>query len=161
MRCTTNSLNHVHINLKDDNNFFSNISFKNVLSNLPTGADRASKATGTFVFFTIVGSYNDESSNPAWVASWLTKDASGLSATVSKVFGVWAGKISALGADVSLKDLSFSSVCTTLFWLCSSEEGKFTSAPCDVTGDDVEDEFVELCWGAFCAVVESIGELAL
>lgn len=128
--------------------------------NIPKGFENKSGATGTFVFFTIVGSYIELSSNP--VASCPTRAAVEESWKFSKDFWDCAGIKSAFVADVSLEDLLFSSVCTTLFWLWSSAEGNFVSAPCGVTeDDDVEGESVELCWGTFCAAAEAISELVL
>ena len=122
--------------------------------NIPKGLNIESEATGTFVFFTIVGSYRELSSNP-WVCCPM-RAAAGLSWIFSTELWSCAGKKSAVVADVSLEELLFSSVCTTLFWLWSSDEGNFVSASCDVTDDDVEGESVEVCGGVFCAVVEAI-----
>ena len=85
------------------------------LADLPKGLENISAATGISVFFTIVGSYNELSSNPGDCCP--TRAAAELSGILSKGFCVCAGKKSALGVDWSLEDLSLSSVCTTLFWL--------------------------------------------
>lgn len=128
-------------------------------TNIPKGMNIESEVTGTFVFFTIVGSYRELSSNPGVCCS--TRAAAGLSWIFSTELWSCAGKKSAVVADVSLEDLLFSSVCTTLFWLWSSDEGNFVSASCDVTDDDVEGVSVEVCGGVFCAVMEAICALVL
>lgn len=128
-----------------------------LLVDLFKGLENIFVVIGIFVFFIIVGLYNELLLNLGDCC--FIRVVVELLGIFFKGFCVCVGKKLVLGVDWLLEDLLFFFVCIILFWFWFLVEGNFVLVFCDVIIGDVKGVFVEFCWGVVCVVVEGFIEL--